>query len=478
MWRDESVTYQVAHRSLPELWDLLGNVDAVHGLYYLFMHGVFRTWDGGLAALRMPSVVATVVAAAGVGVLARHLSRGSVGILAGVAFAVLPLVQQYAQEGRSYALVTAAVVWATWFFVRGVEQNRSRTWMAYAGIFVVACWLHEFAALAMVAHAATLWWCAAPKAVLRRWAWSSVGAAAMIVPLAVVSSQQADRQLGWLGRPSAAAWILWASMGIAACLMALFAHRNDGTRTSLLAKDGTLDVTRLALPLVVLPAGLLMVVSLIKPWYVDRYVLYGMVGLALLMGRSLERVLVGSLQLRWAGDRRVPSSAVAAATALVAGAVLIPWSLDMRSPESRKDDVIEIAEAVRHHIGTTDNVLFMPARRREWLLSSPSVYDHVRDLALERSPENAHSLEGTELSPEEIRQNILASDRIMALTDPRGQPLDSIAQETVKRVTLKRYFQNCGTQTLHGAQLVIYARPGHCGRGSKPPINGALEAGG
>lgn len=41
MWRDESVTYQVAHRSLSEIWHLLGNADAVHGLYYFFMHALF-----------------------------------------------------------------------------------------------------------------------------------------------------------------------------------------------------------------------------------------------------------------------------------------------------------------------------------------------------------------------------------------------------------------------------------------------------
>ena len=59
MWRDESVTYQVAHRPLGELWGLLGHIDAVHGLYYLLMHTVFALWDGGLVALRLPSVLAT-----------------------------------------------------------------------------------------------------------------------------------------------------------------------------------------------------------------------------------------------------------------------------------------------------------------------------------------------------------------------------------------------------------------------------------
>lgn len=74
MWRDESVTWQVAHRPLGGIRELLGQVDAVHGLYYLLMHGVLLVWDGGLWALRLPSVAATALAAAGVAAIAHRLS--------------------------------------------------------------------------------------------------------------------------------------------------------------------------------------------------------------------------------------------------------------------------------------------------------------------------------------------------------------------------------------------------------------------
>src|SRR5690242_10159314 len=35
LWFDEAATISAATRSLPELWRLLHNIDAVHGLYYL-----------------------------------------------------------------------------------------------------------------------------------------------------------------------------------------------------------------------------------------------------------------------------------------------------------------------------------------------------------------------------------------------------------------------------------------------------------
>ncbi|CAM5600981.1 hypothetical protein SALBM311S_07482 [Streptomyces alboniger] len=71
----------------------------------------------------------------------------------------------YAQEGRSYALVTAAVTWATYFFVRATDAPgpRVRWWTAYGLTLALACWLHEFAAPALVAHGLTLWWSRAPR---------------------------------------------------------------------------------------------------------------------------------------------------------------------------------------------------------------------------------------------------------------------------------------------------------------------------
>ena len=38
IWYDEAATITATTRSWPELWRMLGTVDAVHGLYYLLMH--------------------------------------------------------------------------------------------------------------------------------------------------------------------------------------------------------------------------------------------------------------------------------------------------------------------------------------------------------------------------------------------------------------------------------------------------------
>ncbi|MEU9233326.1 hypothetical protein [Streptomyces subrutilus] len=421
MWRDESVTWQVAHRPLGGLWDLLGQVDAVHGLYYLLMHGVFLAWDGGLWALRLPSVAATALAAAGVAAIAHRLAGERAALIAGVVYAVLPPVQMYAQEGRSYALVAAAVVWATYLMLR-------ERWTAYAVVLLLGCWLHEFAVLALLAHAVTAWRS-------RGWRIAAGAVVALLLPLALVSARQAEQQLGWLGRPS---WQDWAAYGVLAGAALLLA-RGAG-------RPGPPGLVRVALPLALLPPGLLMTLSLVHPWYVDRYVLYALAGLALLAG---ARLAAARGWWPW----------------LLVAALLVPagcWSVWLRTPESRKDDVLAVAAAVRERARPGDAVLFLPSRRREWLLSSPGVHDGLRDVALARSPEASHSLQGTELPSAELRAALIASPRVIALTDPAGQPLDPYPREAVKRQTLAAWFDLCSVTEVRGARVALYARPGGC----------------
>ncbi|MDA5282651.1 glycosyltransferase family 39 protein [Streptomyces sp. Isolate_45] len=421
MWRDESVTWQVAHRPLTGLWELLGQVDAVHGLHYLLMHGVFALGDGGLWALRLPSVAGTALAAAGVAAVAHRTVGERAALLAGTAYAVLPPVQMYAQEGRSYALVAAAVIWATYLMLRG-------RWTAYALVLLLGCWLHEFAVLALLAHA--------PAARHSRgWRWSAAAVVAGLLPLAVVSARQAQQQLGWLGRPS---WQDWAVYGVLTAAVLLLARK---------APTGERDLVRVAVPLALLPPGLLMAVSLVHPWYVDRYVLYSLTGLALLAGARLARA------------RGVWPWLLVAALAVPFGM----WSAWLRTPDSRKDDVLAVAAAVRERARPGDAVLFMPSRRREWLLSSPDAYGSLRDVALDRTPARSRSLQGTERTPDAIRAALAASPRVIALLDPAGQPLDPYPHEVAKREALESSFTLCSMTPVRGARVAVYARPGACG---------------
>jgi mannosyltransferase len=442
MWRDEVVTYDMARRSLPDLWATLAGVDAVHGLYYLFLHGLFRVFDGvdPLLVLRLPSVLATAAAAGTLALLGRCLAGPRAGLLAGVVFAWLPPVQRYAQEGRSYALVCALVVWASYLLVRAVRRRTGRAWAAYGSVVLAACLLHEFAVLALAAHLMAL-----PRADRRAGAaLVALAVCAGLAPLVVLSTRQSD-QVAWIGGMGAGA--LSGFVGMSVLGLACAALLRDGGRS----REG-MGITRLALPLLILPALLLVLVSLVKPLYVDRYVLYGQAGIALLVGAALDRLV------RAAGRIRTVA-VLAAGTAVLA---LLPVTLQLRAPQSRTDDVAAVAEAVRAAGGDADGVVFMPSRRRVWTLPDPDSVRGLRDLALDGGPVASHTLYGTEVPAAVIRARMLATARILTVGDPAGEPLDRVPQEVVKRRVLATYFVACRTRHVQGARITVYARPGRC----------------
>ncbi|MGW6059665.1 glycosyltransferase family 39 protein [Streptomyces sp. NPDC055189] len=447
MWRDEAVTYDIAHRSLSDLWHTLGNADAVHGLYYLLTYGLFRVCAlfGGaepLLVMRVPSVLAMSVAAAGVAVIGRHLSGPRAGLFAGAAFAVVPSIQRFAQEGRSYAMVCAAVVWATYLLVRAASadgRRARRLWCRYGALMLLACLLHEFAVFALPAHALTV-----PRIARRPWTLVAAVVAAGLLPLAVLSQRQ-QAQVGWLhvdpGLYAGAVGLCAAGVVCAAFLgeQAEHAERPVGLR-------------RLALSLLAVPTLTLLLIAPLKPLYADRYVLYCLAGLALLVGALLDRIARG-------GRGRAAIAVTAAAAALVA---LAPVSMHLRTPESRLDDTSAVTEAIQDAGSRGDAVLYMPLRRRGWSLPHPHAVAGLDDLALDRGPAASHTLYGTEVPADVIRARMLGERRIVFVTDPSRDPGDLIKRETVKRDVLDDHFEQCGTKSARGWRVTLYARPGHC----------------
>src|ERR1700754_3106474 len=89
-WYDEAATISASYsRSLHQLWQMLGNVDAVEGVYYLVMHGWFVVFPPTEFWSRVPSGLAVGGAAAGVVVLARHYcSSRATALACGVVCAI------------------------------------------------------------------------------------------------------------------------------------------------------------------------------------------------------------------------------------------------------------------------------------------------------------------------------------------------------------------------------------------------------
>ncbi len=440
MWGDEAVTHQVAQRDWSQIWRTVQHVDLVHALYYAVMHEIFALFGTGLPALRLPSVVATAVAAAGVGMLGLRLAGARAGLLAGLVFPLLPQVQKYAQEGRSYAMVCALVTWAGYALVVGVRRRARWRWAVYGCVMLLACLLHEFAVLALVAHGVTLVVSRVPRPVLRAWGVTAAGVVAGLSPLALYSTGQSG-QVSWIESPVRLPGFLAMAAAGVVCALAPVPAR------------GPVRLRALAVPMTVLPCCLLLTVSLVKPLFVDRYVLYSNLGIALLLGACMDWVhrLWRSSRSAW-----IPVVAVLAAGAVLTA--LVPASLSLRTPRSRTNDVTALATAVREAGRPGDGLLFLSGKHRLWTAAYPEDTRSLTDLALARDPVSSHTLTGVELPARAIAARMLRFHRIVVVRDPAGAPAPSGPRRQAKTDTLRCHFRARATTGVSGARVTVYVR--------------------
>jgi len=137
MGNDEAASRWAASLSLAQLAHLLRHVDAVHGLYYLLLHGWMAAGTSP-AVLRVPSVIAMVAAAALMVILARRLTGPGragqlAGLFAGLIVALSPVVSYYAQTARSYALVYACVLGQCLALLSALQAEHARAEQAGTG---------------------------------------------------------------------------------------------------------------------------------------------------------------------------------------------------------------------------------------------------------------------------------------------------------------------------------------------------------
>lgn len=444
VWRDEAATWQVAQRSTAEIWHMLGQVDAVHGLYYLVMQGLFEYFGPSTTTLRLPSVLAMAVAAACVTVIGHRLAGVGAGLGGGLALGLLPAAQFYLQEGRPYALVVAGAAISTLLLVTMLKgRGRAAHWAAYGSVVVLCGLLNWLSLMTLPAHAATLAWAGARRGVWTRWTAASAAAVACVLPLILFSRSQ-SHQVSWIPP------LTWHMMIGPAVLLAI------GGLGALLDRPqtGQLSAAAVGLPLLAVPQIILIGISLFQPLFLDRYVLFSLLGLALLIGAALGAAI------RVATPRFPKASSwILPVVVAVAMAALLPQSLAKRSPASRVDDVLAVAADVQRLKEPGDAVLFVPAARRDTKLVSSHAFTGLCDIALAESPEESGTLKGVEDGPARIRAAMLAQRRILLVTDVAkvARPV-SAERDRVKTSVLKTYFTPVADEQVRGRRVTVYKR--------------------
>ncbi len=395
-WQDEASTLADTHRTLPQLFSLLGHIDAVHGAYYVLMWFVIRVAGTGEVAVRLPSVVAMAVAAGGIGLLGKRLVSGRAGLAAGLVFAAIPQVTWYGQNAREYALVTAVATIASYLLVRAAEASpgaragRVNGWLIGYGVsLAILGLLNLFALLLIPAHGLMLAARARRDAagagespadattrlLARGWLIAVLAALVASSPVLYFGWQERG-QVAWIKalnlhdvigveRLIGAGTVFTAVLIIIAAGIVISAWRGRAR----LRADWPQQLVALCVPWLVLPPAVLLAVSVAHPLYLFRYIVFCIPAAALLVGSALAAL-----------------GRVAGTLALVVIVVLVlPAQAAVREPQSHGENLRAVSRFLGHHAHRGDAVLFASFYERKIEVAYPAGFRGLRDISLGES---------------------------------------------------------------------------------------------
>jgi mannosyltransferase len=382
LWFDEGATISAsASRSLPQLWHLLGYIDAVHGLYYLLMHGWFAVFPPTEFWSRAPGCLAVGIAAAGVVVLGKQFSTRRVAACAGVVFAILPRVTWAGIEARPYAFTALAAVWLTVLLVTSIRRNRWWLWLLYALALILSILLNIYLVLLVPAYAVIAPIVGQRKAV-PWWATSSAAALAIMTPFLMFAHGQRI-QVAWIYPLS---WhsvidvvqhqffdnsVPFAVLA-AVIIVAALAVRLTG-RWESAGKTGHLLVV--CAVWIVVPTLVSLIYSAITdPLYRPRYLSFTAPAMAIVLAVCIVAV---ARQPRW----------IAAVLVLLAAVAFPNYLLSQRQPYAKEGwDYSQVADAISEHAAAGDCLLvdntvrWLPGPVRALIGTRPAAFRPLVDV--------------------------------------------------------------------------------------------------
>jgi mannosyltransferase len=383
---------------------MLANVDAVHGLYYVLMHGWFQVFGPTEFWSRAPSALAVGGAAAGVVVLGKQFSSRTVAVAAGAFCAILPRTTWAGIEARPYALSMMAAVWLTVLLVHAARRDTAWLWLSYAVALGFSILLDAYLALLLAAYVVFVCVFHRRRMTLLGFVIASAAAVAALLPFLTTVAGQAH-QISWvapIGHRTiedvlmqqyfercppfavlsalliAAAIVLWLS-GSA---------RLAGPQRQLLV----LAAGWLAAP----TAAIVTYSALVHPIYTPRYLCFTAPALALILG-----VCSGAVAAKpWVTTAVIGLFAVAAAPnyVRVQRNPYAKYGMDY----SQVADLITAKAAPGDCLLVNDTVTFMPAPMRPLMAARPDAYRKLIDLTLWRRATDRRDVFDTNLIPQVV----------------------------------------------------------------------------
>ena len=404
-WYDEAATISASYsRSLGQLWQMLGSVDAVHGLYYLFMHGWFQIVPPTEFWSRAPSGLAAGGAAAGIVVLGKQFSSRTVALSAGVLCGILPRTTWAGIEARPYAMSMMAAVWLTVLLVVAARRESRWCWLCYGIALALSILLDMYLALVLLTHVVFMCIFRRTRTVLISFAVTSILTVCALAPfmIEVVGQVQQIKWIAPIGRRTIEDVLVQQyferspPFGVLSALVVLAAIVVwRWTSATLAATDRQL--LTLAAAWLVIPTALIVIWSAaVHPIYTPRYLSFTAPAMALVLG-----VCIGALAVKpWVATALVSLFALAAAPNYIRAQrnPYAKYGMDY----SQVADLITAKAAPGDCLLVNDTVTFMPAPMRPLIAARPDAYRKLIDLTLWQRATDRNDVFDTNLIPEVV----------------------------------------------------------------------------
>ncbi len=481
LWLDEAFSVWMARQPARDLLHWVSRIDQHPPLYYLLLRGWMLLTGDGEAAVRALSLLFGVATVPVVYLLARRLLAPASAVAAALLLALSPFHVRFAQEARMYTLLTfnaALALLALAHLLTG--DRRLRWWVVYVLFSALALLSHNTAVLLPIAVNAAVGAVAALRRParatpvqaargpvvdappLRAWLWAHVALLLLWSPWLPSFVQQAravDSEF-WIQPPTlltlrdalqtfvsayatraVAVWVAW---GVAAAL--LLAVAALARRPALLA---------LLVLLVVTPFALELLVSLRRPIFYDRTLLWTTVPLFVLLAAGLAppRPL-----------RRLPRVGAVAGPLLAASALIVLLAGNLRSLQAyfathEREQWREAAAFVAERAGEGHLLLF----NATWVQIPFDYYFDRYGLGLPRHGAPVDLFDAGVLEPRmteaarpALRQNVAEAECVWLVYshDWYADPLRIVP------ALLREEMQPRGSRRFVGLELQLYARRG------------------
>ncbi len=200
LWIDEGTTYSMVSRPWEAMIRLFA--EEPNGLLYALLAHPFVNLGDSEWVLRLPSMIAAVLAVVALWWTARELELQRAALAAAALLALNPLAVKFSADARPYSIVVLVSCLSMAAVARAVRVGRARWWVAYAVCLVALAYLNALALLVVPVHALVI--LRSRRSPWTAWLRSLVAAGLAVLPLAVLLARdRAERNpLYWLSADS------------------------------------------------------------------------------------------------------------------------------------------------------------------------------------------------------------------------------------------------------------------------------------